>query len=285
MDVDHYISLLDAIPAPLYWLDQDGQLKGCNQAFAQWMQIPANVSDHYKVLAQTNGWTIQTLELFKLDDLQVLFSRKPSYNQRIYGSDIGSNMPVYMVSRIPLFNMQKICSGLLVYFQLGALIKDSAQEISIDTTELTVSCPQAVNHPYILIVEDNKIAQKITKELFVTLNCHVDVASSGDEAIQLFKSNEYHLILMDIELQETSGYVISKKIRQIEQAKPDVKVTPILALTAYKATIVKYDCEDYLMNGVITKPLTTQQAKQIIARYIYNEDTQVEHLQCVEIEE
>ncbi len=57
---------------------------------------------------------------------------------------------------------------------------------------------------------------------------------------------------------------------------------PIIALTGYEADVVKYDCVDYFMEGALTKPLTSEQAKQIIQHYIYHIDIPVRGLKSIQ---
>lgn len=130
--------------------------------------------------------------------------------------------------------------------------------------------------PIILLVEDNLLAQKASQSLLTQLACHVDVADSGKKAILLFEPGKYDLIFMDIGLNDTSGYVLSKNIRHIEKNSPFH--VPIIALTGFDADTVKSDCSAYSMAGAMTKPLTQVQAKQIIAHYIYHDDTPIQGL-------
>ncbi len=57
----------------------------------------------------------------------------------------------------------------------------------------------------VLVVEDNTTAQKVAKALLSQCGCQTDIASNGDEALQLWKSNKYDLIFMDIGLRDESG--------------------------------------------------------------------------------
>jgi CheY-like chemotaxis protein len=126
------------------------------------------------------------------------------------------------------------------------------------------------------MIEDNIIAQNVEKALLMALNCQVDIAESGDKALQLFGPGKYDLVLMDIGLEDTSGYVVAKQLRNME--KDTNHHVPIIALTGYEADVVKYDCEQYFMEGAITKPLTSEQAEQIIKHYVYHMDIPVNGL-------
>lgn len=50
----------------------------------------------------------------------------------------------------------------------------------------------------ILVVEDNVIAQKVAKTILNTMNCEVDVAANGKEALTQINNHHYDLIFMDI---------------------------------------------------------------------------------------
>ena len=78
---------------------------------------------------------------------------------------------------------------------------------------------------------------------------------------------------MDIGLEGTSGYMLAKEVRKLEQGSR--YRVPIIALTGFDAEIVKSDCEYYQMEGAIHKPLTVEQVRQIIQHYIKHIDIDV----------
>ncbi len=83
----------------------------------------------------------------------------------------------------------------------------------------------------VLVVEDNFIAQTVAKTLLSGMDCHVDVASSGVDALALYEQNDYDLIFMDIGLGEgMDGYEVTHHIRS--KISP-TKHIPIIALTAH----------------------------------------------------
>ena len=128
----------------------------------------------------------------------------------------------------------------------------------------------------VLLVEDNIIAQHVQQSLLMSLNCDVDIAGSGDAACMLFEPGKYGIVFMDIGLQDTSGYIVSKTFREME--KNTRYHVPIIALTVYQAEVVKDDCSDYFMDGVITKPLTSEKALQIIKQHVYQEEFEAEEV-------
>ena len=64
----------------------------------------------------------------------------------------------------------------------------------------------------LLLVEDQKIAQKVAEMILSTLNFDVDVADSGEQAISLFEENRYQIVLMDLGLPGIDGFETTKRI-------------------------------------------------------------------------
>jgi len=101
----------------------------------------------------------------------------------------------------------------------------------------------------ILLVEDNELNIEIARELLKEKGAIIEVARNGKEAIEMFKKNQYDLILMDIMMPVMTGIEASKEIRKTD------KNIPIIALSA---NTFKDDVEAFKkagMNGYASKPL------------------------------
>jgi PAS domain S-box-containing protein len=118
----------------------------------------------------------------------------------------------------------------------------------------------------VLVVEDNKIAQKVAHSILRSMSCQVDLASSGMDALMLCKKNHYDLIFMDIGLGEgIDGYDVTHHIRKF----PDpINQVPIIALTAHGGDENKQRCIEAGMDAVLTKPLTHTQAADMLKTFI-----------------
>lgn len=131
-------------------------------------------------------------------------------------------------------------------------------------TEISPQDPEAVS--YLLVVEDNGIAQMAARSILSAMHCQVDVASNGEEAIGLCKMNPYDLIFMDIGLGEgIDGYEVTHHIRNMPEK---VSKIPIIALTAHGGDENKQRCIEAGMDAVLTKPLTQTHAADIIQHFI-----------------
>ena len=117
---------------------------------------------------------------------------------------------------------------------------------------------------YILIVEDNKINQVITKKMLTKKDITSDIANNGYEAIDLAKANTYDAILMDIHMPGISGDQATIEIRKFN------KEIPIIALTAISLDDSLEVFYAAGCNDVVTKPFKPEVFYQKIGENIFD---------------
>ncbi len=116
----------------------------------------------------------------------------------------------------------------------------------------------------ILLVEDNRVNQVIIKGLLKDSGINIDIASNGQEAVDMFAHNprKYELILMDIQMPILDGYEATKLI------KKENKSIPIIALTA---SAMKEDIEKTKLAGMqehLNKPIDIEKLYVTLLKYI-----------------
>lgn len=102
----------------------------------------------------------------------------------------------------------------------------------------------------ILIVEDNKMNLTLMKDILTFKNFEVQTCEDGLEALNLIKTNDYDLVLLDIQLPKLSGYEILKKM----QKRIKTIVVSACAMENEVEKAKEYGCIDY-----ITKPIHMKQ--------------------------
>ena len=127
---------------------------------------------------------------------------------------------------------------------------------------------------FILLVEDNQIAQKMTRHLLESLGYHVDIANNGEEALQLLGQKRYDLVYMDVGLPDIDGCEVTRRWRKKEDSR--YYPLPIVALTAHAGLSEVTQCLESGMNAVLSKPLLAKQATQLIDQLIYHKPVEVE---------
>ena len=114
----------------------------------------------------------------------------------------------------------------------------------------------------ILLVEDNKINQMITKKMLENKGIFCIIIDNGESAVKLMHNHEYDLVLMDVHLPGINGTEATKQIRTF-----DIK-TPIIALTAISLNENREILLSYGMNDVITKPFMPEEFYTIISKHL-----------------
>jgi len=117
----------------------------------------------------------------------------------------------------------------------------------------------------ILVVEDDKDNLDYLRRLLIKLGANVASARTGEEAIEIIKSNsQIKVVLMDIRLPDMDGFETTRVIKKL---KPNL---PVIAQTAYamyndREKCLENGCDDY-----ISKPLNKDILIEKINQYIYN---------------
>jgi len=116
----------------------------------------------------------------------------------------------------------------------------------------------ALENRHILVVEDNKINQMITRKILEKNKIICDVADNGEIAVEKVRSSKFDLILMDIHMPGISGIEATEQIRVFDE---DI---PILALTA---VTIDENVDDFYVagfNDIIPKPYKVEEFFQKI---------------------
>jgi signal transduction histidine kinase/DNA-binding response OmpR family regulator len=119
----------------------------------------------------------------------------------------------------------------------------------------------------ILLVEDTSDNRLLIKAYLKKEPYEIDEAENGEIAVEMFKSREYGLVLMDVQMPVMDGHQATRLIREWEreQGRP---ATPIIALTAHA---IKEDMEKSLRAGCtahLTKPIKKTTLLQVIGQYL-----------------
>ena len=114
----------------------------------------------------------------------------------------------------------------------------------------------------ILLAEDNPVNQRLAMRLLERRGHHVDVASTGREAIEWTERKCFDLILMDLQMPDMDGLEATAMIR--EREKQSGGRTPIVALTAHSMIGDRECCLAAGMDNYINKPIDAATFLEIV---------------------
>ncbi len=122
--------------------------------------------------------------------------------------------------------------------------------------------------PRILLVEDNPVNQKLGDLMLKKSGFDVEIAANGKEAVDRLTrfSEQYDLILMDIQMPEMNGYEASRIIRD-----KGFTGIPIIALTAHAMKGELERCIENGMNDYLAKPMKKEIVLEKIREWVFAE--------------
>jgi two-component system sensor histidine kinase/response regulator len=116
----------------------------------------------------------------------------------------------------------------------------------------------------ILIVEDNKMNQKVIGTMLKSLGYSFDFADDGYAGYLQAKTRKYDLIFMDLVMPEMDGYESAQKILSYD------KSILIVAFTADNMPESRRKAEMSGIKDFISKPVRIDELKKLFARYFKN---------------
>lgn len=191
----------------------------------------------------------------------------PLMNDRVYRSWLGLAISYKLLKFLnsALFIETEIGKGTKISFSIkfknspNAIVNIGAKQ------EKKEKYSDSLNGLRILLVDDYPINQFVVSELLGKWDIELDFANNGLEALEIVKSKNYDLLLMDLQMPELDGYETTRKIRESENLQ--VKNVPVLAITASSHDEIYQKVIEAGMNDIISKPI---QSEEMIEKILYH---------------
>lgn len=195
---------------------------------------------------------IKVFEEFFQEDLKI----EKSYKGTGLGLSIVKTILTAMNSEITIES--KIDKGAIFRFEIDFL----KNEKSFLVEKKKEVCLKNLLTKNILIVDDNKINQLVTKKILDKLGIKSKTVDSGSKAISIVKEEHFDCILMDLYMPGLDGYETTSLIRAFN------KDIAIVAFTAASTDRVESKITNFEMNGLIMKPFIESDFIETISRAI-----------------
>jgi len=122
------------------------------------------------------------------------------------------------------------------------------------------STPSESESVSVLVIDDEEMVRSTISRL-LSLNGHeVDLASSGTEALKMFRGNDYDIVFTDYGMPEMTGSDIA---RELEDLDPDL---PVILLTGHTET----DMGEEEIDGILSKPFKGNELETTIQKHVFS---------------
>ncbi len=119
------------------------------------------------------------------------------------------------------------------------------------------------------MVDDNEINQEVAKAMMEPFEMQIDLASDGQQALDMLRSEKYDLVFMDHFMPVMDGVEATKRIRGWQE--DPFSNLPIIALTADAVQGVREEFLEAGMNDFASKPIEMKDVSRILRRWLPKE--------------
>lgn len=148
------------------------------------------------------------------------------------------------------------CFSFILPFQQVAACEATLQPIAT-----THQCTK-IMRGHLLVADDIAINREIVQQMLVSLGFKVTTADNGQQAVDLALSEDFNLVLIDLNMPIMDGFSATQRIKQ---HKPQL---PIIALTASSIDLIQEKFDAAGLDDYLTKPLKKQELCQKLTQWL-----------------
>ncbi len=117
----------------------------------------------------------------------------------------------------------------------------------------------------VLLAEDSQINRTLFKIILERVGLQIDLAANGQQTVEMARSQDYDLILMDVQMPVIDGLEATRILRS------EGLTTPVIALTAHTMKEIQKRCLCAGCDGFLCKPLNQGTLLAAVQQYVGRE--------------
>ncbi len=151
-------------------------------------------------------------------------------------------------------------------FDTIAIALHSSEQVTSVKVKLETPIPSYLGKK-LLVVEDNKVNQKVIIGMLAKFQLIPDIADNGQLALDTLAQNTYDLVLMDCQMPVLDGYQATSELRKLE-IQSGLTHQTVVALTAHAIAGEREKCLAAGMDDYLTKPISRNSLAEVLARWL-----------------
>lgn len=186
-------------------------------------------------------------------------------NRKYGGTGLGLSIVKGLIEILKgkIYLKSELGKGSTFIFEIPLTYSSEAIEIP-KTTHFNEINDLDLTNIKILVVEDNKIKQMITRKILNKMSLNCDVVDNGEDAVDRVKENRYDVVLMDIHMPGINGLEATKIIRTFD------KELTIFALTAVTLEDKMHEFDEAGFDDIISKPFKQEDFEKKLYNALIN---------------
>ena len=117
----------------------------------------------------------------------------------------------------------------------------------------------------VLVAEDSSVIQNLTRKILEIQNYTIHAAKDGKKVLDKLNSDDFDIILMDINMPLMDGMECAKAIRQMDD--PKKSQIPIIAISGNAKNYTEEDFTAVGINEFLPKPLDFDNLVDVVKKY------------------
>lgn len=205
-----------------------------------------------------------------------------SYAKKFQGTGLGLTICRELVHLMggQIAVRSTIDQGSTFYFTLKFQIPGQAEIDQFSENNSPVDQDIKFSPLKVLIADDVELNRNFIQFILKNAGINPHVVSTGKEAVEAFRTQDFDIVLMDIQMPEMDGLEATRQIREIEKMQKSVNEdqqgrasgsdknrTPVIALTAYAMPAEREKFLNSGMDGHVSKPVDPVVLLREMARF------------------
>lgn len=230
------------------------------------LKIYQTDAQHFKFVVKDSGIGIPLAEQDKI--FQMFYQAENSKAKKAQGSGIGLaiSKQIALLMNGDLNVESEPNQGATFTFSFEAKQGKAKQALQIKPYGLKV-----------LLVEDVELNVVVARSMLEKFGCEIEVAMTGEQAQQKFEQHSFDLILLDIQLPDTTGTQLAQQWRA-QYDEGEIDYLPLLVALTANMMQTKSEYQQQGMDDVLRKPLSLECLAQCLALH-FGEDSPTSDLQ------
>ena len=188
-----------------------------------------------------------------------------SMSRRFGGSGLGLAISQKLVERMGGIITVQSNLGRGSTFKFSADFPLASKQSPVATLLATAISPQSFTGR-ILVVEDDKVNQRVITLMLERLGLECLVVGDGLTALTVLAQGNWDLVFMDCQLPDIDGFETTRRARQL----PAGSTVHIIALTANVRAEDRAACLAAGMDEFLSKPIRSEALRNVLARWLHS---------------